>query len=345
MTAKRAQGVRASTLVSCASAMRTLDRLTGAMPYRTVTAAVLEHALEVHSGTHERSSTRCLANTLRNFYKWANDGECPNDIKRALFRQPVPLVKHVAPISQNEFVKLLEAAEREDVTESPARQARRRALLWLLWDSGFRISEVLALRVSSFAPDEQGGARITIPNDAPDLKTGARTIYVVDCVGALRLWLSLHPFRRNPNAALFPRWEDAHEPMAVGAVNRILEGLTRRSGVRAVHPHLFRHTRATRAAEAGWNESEMRSYFGWARGSAMASHYVHLAQAHMEERVRKDAQLDPLGARIRQDPHAALAETVAATIVALDRTGRLSPGRSRSPRQDDGDAAASAGYP
>lgn len=320
LTAKRAQGVAISTQICCAEGLLDLDRLVGGRAFLDVPASDLTKALDVYASTGRKDSTvRNLAVRLKVFYNWAHDGECPKAIKRALHRQPVPMVKHVTPISEADFQKLLRAVERQDVNEAPWREARRRALLWLFWDSGMRISEILGLRIWSVQHDEKGGARITIPDDAPDLKTGPRSIYVVESAGPLKVWLALHPQRGDPNGLLFARDKNQREPMWPATIDRLLHALCQRAGVRRVHPHLFRHTRATRAAEAGWNEAQMRAYFGWEPGSRMASHYVHLAQAHMEERVRKDAQLDPLGARIRADPHAALAETIAATLDHLER--------------------------
>jgi hypothetical protein len=55
-----------------------------------------------------------------------------------------------------------------------------------------------------------------------------------------------------------------------------------------VNPHLLRHTRATEAARSGWNEEQMRKFFGWAPGSPMPSTYTHLTAEDMRERVLKD---------------------------------------------------------
>jgi integrase/recombinase XerD len=46
-----------------------------------------------------------------------------------------------------------------------------------------------------------------------------------------------------------------------------------------LHPHLFRHTAATERARLGWNEAQMRAYFGWSKSTDMPSRYVHLAGA------------------------------------------------------------------
>jgi hypothetical protein len=128
----------------------------------------------------------------------------------------------------------------------------------------------------------------------------------------------------------------------------MLRALAKRAGLRHINPHLFRHSRATRAAESGWNESVMRTYFGWQPGSRMASHYVHLAQGQIEERVRKDAHLDPLGARLQADPQRAIADVAsaaaatssAAVIKALMDAGVLpKPGAGKRDDEDDGAAA------
>lgn len=43
-----------------------------------------------------------------------------------------------------------------------------------------------------------------------------------------------------------------------------------------VHPHLFRHSTATKMANH-FTEAQMNQYFGWVQGSKMPSTYVHLS--------------------------------------------------------------------
>jgi hypothetical protein len=79
----------------------------------------------------------------------------------------------------------------------------------------------------------------------------------------------------------------------------------------------------------------------------MPAHYVHLAESDMEERVRKDANMDPLGARIQADPKGAIADVAsaaaatssAAVIKALMDAGVI-PRAGTSKRDDEGDGAA-----
>lgn len=70
----------------------------------------------------------------------------------------------------------------------------------------------------------------------------------------------------------------------------------------------------TRAASAGWNEPLMRKYFGWGASSDMPSTYIHLSQKDIEDRVRAEARLDPLGAAMRESPTDALATAPAVAI-------------------------------
>jgi integrase len=191
----------------------------------------------------------------------------------------------------------------------------RQALLWVLWDSGFRISEALSLRVGSVTLDGQDGAHLELPRGAPHLKTGPRTIYVSESVPALRVWLEHHPVRDDPTAPLFP---SNHEPAAAlepTTVNKILADYSKGAKLeRIITCHLFRHTRATRAAKAGWNEPKLNAYFGWAPGSRESATYVHLAAVDVEAEIRAAARIDPVGAMIREDPTKALQTAVAAAV-------------------------------
>lgn len=287
---KRAQGLTLSTLVNLAGALVQLDQYVGARPLADLSREDLTAALATYAATHSKSSATNWAQRVKSYYSWLHDGEAPRAVKNALKRKARDDPFDTPIITEEELRKLLVAAG-----ETPDRRiaTRNQALIWALWDSGFRISELLALRVQDFVPDGRGGAELRIPPKAPNLKTGPRTIYVVECIGGLTVWLALHPRGREPDAPLFGTVRDPHAwPSAVN-VNNMLNRLCTKAGLRHIHPHLFRHTRATRVAIKGWNEPQMRAYFGWSAGSSMAARYIHLSQRNMEARVRADAGLDP----------------------------------------------------
>lgn len=345
VTAKLACGVRPSSIANSLNALLILDRMTAPKRVRSLHPHDLSSALATYSATHSQNSSRTTSCHWAAFFAWAHGGVSPLDIRRALKRPRCATVKDVHPISDESFKRLLQAAS---LRSSPIKRARLHALLWTLWDSGFRASELSALRRSSVVFDDSGGATLTLPPDAPDLKTGPRSVYVIDAAGPLSVWMTTHP-NAPADAPLFPAARNPCQPILTSALGKVLDILARQAGLidLAIHPHLFRHSRATRAAASGWNEAQLNQFFGWESGGKMASHYVHLNALHMQERVRLDARLDPLGARIAADPKSAMADfasqVVSQTLAAIASSNArlaLPSGAARDPSRDDDGAAS-----
>ena len=295
MTAKRASGLKSNSLINTALALSHLDAEAAGTPIPDLTPEALTAILERYTRTHQASSVNSWAAVVRGFFRWHNQGELPKSITWALKRQHKAFMGDFKVLTEQDLQALLQAADR-----GPQRGtvAKRQALINLLWDSGFRISEAMSLQIGDFQPDERQGANLRLVHrHGADLKTGPRTIYVLDCVPALKVWLEFHPDPGNVSAPLFPGHRNHEQPMWPNNVATLLRELAEQAGISHVHPHLFRHARATRAAIMGWNEPQMRAYFGWSSGSAMPGHYIHLSQRNMEDRVRQDAGADAMGRR------------------------------------------------
>ncbi len=171
---------------------------------------------------------------------------------------------------------------------------RDRALMATLFESGMRLAEFLALKVGSVKDNGDGSADLILPDGSKGLKTGRRAVPVVECVPYLQRWLESHPSRHDPKAPLWAPllYGDPSKAICDRTVRDVLGTLAKRAGItRAINPHAFRHARATEAARRGWNESQMRAYFGWSRNSTMPSTYTHLANMDVRNRVREDAGL------------------------------------------------------
>lgn len=288
LTAKAAQGVKISSIQGIAGVLYRLDKLTAGAPWSELAPEELTESLLKFANTHSPSTTDHYASTVKAFWAWRSGGLCPQEVRIALRRRAIGRENHRAPISQEVFNSLLrQAAESTDAS----RGAFYLAFLWSLWDTGFRISELLGLRVDSLT-FRDGGVEIRIPAGAPDLKTGPRTIYCVECAPALQHWVThMHP-SNHPEAPLWPAYRTM-TPLLRTSVDNMLARLAIRAGVKPPHPHLFRHTRATRAARAGWNVHQMNRYFGWSGKSNMAANYVHLVLSDVEDRVKQDALASP----------------------------------------------------
>lgn len=292
---KVANGLKDASVVSYAVSLRHFDRFLKGGDLRHITAGEATDFFFQNRDKWAPYTHWGHAANLRSFLRWAYADEIPKDLRQALRRKTPQAQAERRPIEEAEFRALLKATH---TYHGALDRLKIQAMLWTFWDTGFRLGELLSLSVGAIEFDGRSGARIRLDPSAPGLKTGARTVYVVECVGAIQAWLAAHPHKDKPWAPLFPTDRGEKDPPYWPQnVHALLRRLCEKGRVRHIHPHLFRHTRATRAAKAGWAEAQMRMYFGWSRNSDMPSVYVHLAQADMEEQVRRDAGIDQDGRR------------------------------------------------
>ncbi|MBI2076944.1 MAG: site-specific integrase [Euryarchaeota archaeon] len=217
------------------------------------------------------STLACRVIILRCFFKWLRGGdEYPPEVKGIKSNRPredsIPTDKL---LTADDLRALLQAHP------SP----RDKALIAVLHDSGLRAGELCALNIGSVQFDEHG-AVVVLPKKARGLKTGARRVRLFESAPYLQAWWESHPRKDEPDAPLFYTASRRAPGARItpGALWKFCSDASKRSALRKkIHPHLFRHSAATERARQGWRESEMRSYFGWARGSDMPSTYVHLA--------------------------------------------------------------------
>lgn len=181
---------------------------------------------------------------------------------------------------------------------------RDKALVSVLYESGARISELLALQIKHVTFSDSI-AKITVPNFC---KTGLRKIPLVTSVPALSNWIENHPFRNNQNSYVWVNLSNSqtpNKPINYGYVNSLLKDLGKKAGVKKpLNPHSFRHARATHLATR-LTEAQMKEFFGWTQASEMASIYVHLSGRDVDnailqihglkkpEQSREDGELEP----------------------------------------------------
>jgi integrase/recombinase XerD len=111
-----------------------------------------------------------------------------------------------------------------------------------------------------------------------DGKTGPRRIRLIACVPALAQWLSVHPFRNDPNSPLWVGLGTVgrNEPLSYNGARAMLGRLVKKAGVnKRVYSHLMRHSRATELATF-LTDAQMDEVLGWVQGSDRTTTYVHL---------------------------------------------------------------------
>ena len=159
-----------------------------------------------------------------------------------------------------------------------ARSLRDKAFIITLYESGARIGEMGGMRIRDVEFNEHY-ATLTLKG-----KTGMRRVPVVASVPYLLNWIQNRPRREDPDAPLWCSLNDG-KPVCYNALAKILRVAARKAGLKKnVHPHLFRHSRATFLAKR-LTEAQMNVYFGWKQGSKMPSVYVHLSGRDINDSI------------------------------------------------------------
>ena len=161
-----------------------------------------------------------------------------------------------------------------------ARTIRDKALIAVLYESGCRIGELLTRKIKHMMFDKYGGALIV------DGKTGQRRVRLIQSVPLLANYISNHP-HGNPESYLWISLNNYTTPIMHRVIMKMLDEAAKRAGIKKhVHPHLFRHSRATHLANK-LTEQQLKVYFGWTNASEMASVYVHLSGRDVDDAILK----------------------------------------------------------
>jgi integrase len=209
---------------------------------------------------------------LRKLYKWLRGTkEYPPEVEWIKpYCRTIPKVKLPEELlSENDVIKLINAA----------RSPRDKAFLAMLYETGCRIGEILFIKIRQINFDQYGGYVVV------DGKTGPRRIRLISSVPYLTDWLNAHPQKNSPDAWLWtgPRCRC----LKYNSVLSLFARISKRADIKKhIHPHLFRHSRATFLANH-LTEAQMKEYFGWVRSSDMATVYVHLSGRDVDDALLK----------------------------------------------------------
>jgi len=223
---------------------------------------------ETISGKLSRSNVELHKAVIKRFYKWLGQEDKVEWFKtKRTYSLPVESTKDL--LTKKDVLALINAAT----------TPRDKALIAVLYESGCRASEFLALKVKSVDFDRYG-CRIIVNG-----KTGQRMVRLVESVPYLKIWINNHPLKQDPEA---PLWlSERKKAMSLERLYSLLRTLARRAGLKKrVYPHLFRHSRATELAKM-LTEQELKYYFGWTQSSRMAAVYVHLSGRDLDRKILK----------------------------------------------------------
>lgn len=315
---RRNKGRQGSTLFTWASGLRTVDEMAGQRPFAALSPDEWTGILTRLRQEYAIATAIRIVGDLRGCVRVAlGTKDLPYDLDVALCleaaeddeRRPSRV------LTDAEFQLMLEYVTHwEAKYHSASHILAKQALLWTLWDSGFRADELRSLNIGDIHWRTDGGALLKLRSkrdcmaDGCRLKNAAssREAYVAPCVGPLKAWLSVHPDGSNPKAPIFLGWRDRHgtERLSKAMLNQFVQRVGERCGIEplpkrpqsAVIPHDFRHTRITRMArEPELNTAQFSMYFWGIPNSKMIGRYVHLKGDDLTAMVRRNLGLDDLG--------------------------------------------------
>lgn len=201
---------------------------------------------------------------MRKFYSWQLN---KRDYTKALGH--IKILNNVNRTKKSE--DMISEPEMELILKN-AMNPRDKALFSLLYDSGCRVGEILTMRIKDVDFDEYG-AMIHVAG-----KTGERKVRIVgNSIPYLKEWLRVHPMA-SPESWLFVgiNGDKLGQPLDYDTMRSALRKSCQRAGLKKrIHPHLFRHSKATQLAGV-LSDSVLKKTMGWSGGSRMAGVYIHL---------------------------------------------------------------------
>lgn len=225
-----------------------------------------------HSNYSQGTKTR-NKQAIKRFYKWLNGGTYPECVDW------IKIKNHNSKVLPEE---LLTSEEIKNMIDS-ARHPRDKAIVATLYDSGARIAEIGTAKIKHIQFDQYGAVLMV------NGKTGMRRVRLIFSVPYLSAWLDIHPDKDNPDA---PIWvaigtRNFGDRLTYSSYLKLVKTCAERAGIKKkIHPHMFRHSRATEIANH-LTESQMNAHLGWVAGSNMPATYVHLSGKQVDDAILK----------------------------------------------------------
>jgi integrase/recombinase XerD len=254
-----------------------------------------------HGKCRSERTVQTYARSVRAFFHWlvrmrlVEDNPCD----RVSFpRVGKPMIKTITP---EEFERLLLACTPPNETGLMAARAaaRNRAILWVLYDSGIRVSELCGLRVGDF--DRKQGI-LTVKGKGSKER---RIALGSNCQRHLLYYLDQY----RPDQEELAEWGSPDEdhlflsetrlPLTKNGMTQLFARLKKRSGItgKRISPHIFRHTFAINYLKLGRDPFSLQELLGHEDMSTVKL-YMHMNDEDIQEQKRKFSPGDHLPTRM-----------------------------------------------
>jgi integrase len=228
---------------------------------------------QIEESNYSEWTRHDLKVVIRKFAKWLNKGIDTSFIS-------------IKVKNNNKLPEEILTQEEIERMVSACNNIRDKAIISVIYESGCRIGEFLALKIKDIQFD-QYGAVLIIPNG----KTGSRRVRIVNSTNLLKSYINSHPLKDSESWLWITKYNrksnEKYSLMDGQSIRKLLRNAGRKAGInKKIYPHLLRHSRATHLASF-LTEAQMKEFFGWTQSSKMASIYVHLSGRDVDNALLK----------------------------------------------------------
>jgi site-specific recombinase XerD len=254
-----------------------------------------------HGKIRSERTIQTYARSARAFFHWLVRCEIidRNPFDRVTFpKVGKPLIR---PIEPEEFERLLLACTPPGEVGPLADRAaaRNRAILWLLYDTGIRLSELLGLKLADF--DRKHGMLIVKGKGSKE----RRVALGHNCLRNLLYYLDRH----RPDEEELAAWGNADEehiflsetrlPLTKNGLTMLFKRIKERAGItdKRISPHIFRHSFAIRYLVLGNDPFSLQELLGH-EDMTTVKNYMHMNDETIQSQKRKYSPGDHLPTRM-----------------------------------------------
>ena len=254
-----------------------------------------------HGKMRSERTVQTYARSARAFCHWLVRCEIldRNPFDRVTFpKVGKPLIR---PIEPEEFERLLLACTPPGEVGPLADRAaaRNRAILWLLFDTGIRLSELLGLKLTDF--DRKHAMLIVKGKGSKERRIALGN----NCLRNLLYYLDRH----RPDEEELAAWSNAGEehiflsetrlPLTKNGLTMLFKRIKERAGItdKRISPHIFRHSFAIRYLVLGNDPFSLQELLGHEDMSTVKN-YMHMNDETIQSQKRKYSPGDHLPTRM-----------------------------------------------
>lgn len=210
-----------------------------------------------------KSSMWTVENKLIHFYKF-----CFNETDDPKYHKMVKKLRNIRVDKPKNELSPKDILLPEEIKRliNVANLERDRCLIAVLYESGMRLGELLALNMDMVELDEiKQEVTFHIPNQE-GCKTGARSVLCLEVFGYVQDWLKCNT--------------DTHfMPLSESGIRKISRNLFKRAGInKPCNPHAYRHSSITNAAIMKMQPNQISMRYWGIANSSMLSVYLHLSE-------------------------------------------------------------------